>query len=374
MASMPSTQSPNALVSTLPEYVQAMVPYRPGKPIDEMKEEYGFDRVIKLASNENPFGSSPKAVEAARKSLESTHWYPDPVSRRLRRKIAATLNLKEDELVVGAGSESLLGVAIRALMKPGDKALTGEGAFMGFEIYLSAQGCQLIKVPSPNYRFDVDALIAAITPDIRIIYLPNPNNPTGTYITQAEYQKLLAHVPDTTLVLLDEAYNEFCGHLEDYPKSLEMRRENVLILRTFSKAHGLAGFRIGYGIGDARLIEQLSKVKMTFEPSMPAQAAAEAAWDDHEFLSRTVRNNETEKARYYEALSDLGMKYIQSVGNFILVECASGEEVFRLNNELLKLGIAIRPLASFGFPNCLRITIGLPDENDALFAALKTLL
>jgi len=363
-----------AFLSSLPAYVRQMQPYKPGKPIEELKAEYGFETVIKLASNENPFGPSPKAIEAATKGLSETFRYPDPVSRRLRQKIADRFGIQPEEIVVGAGSESLLATVVRTMLHPGDETLTGFGAFMGFAIHLSAHGGVLKTVPSPDYRFDIDGLLAAITPKTRILYLPNPNNPTGTYFTQAQLEKITATVPDSTLILLDEAYIEFCGHLSDYPDSLATRKPNVLVLRTFSKAYGLAGFRIGYGIGHPKLIEQLTKVKMTFEPSMPAQLAAEAAWDDHDFLKKGADNNRQELARYYGELRRLGFSPVESAGNFVFVPSTSADYVNRLNEALLQRGIAIRPLGPFGFSDAFRITVGLPQENDALFAALAEIL
>jgi histidinol-phosphate aminotransferase len=364
----------NRILAHVPQYVREMLPYRPGKPIDELKEEYGFENVIKLASNENPFGASPKALEAVQNTLTETFRYPDPVSRRLRRKIAATLGAQPEELVIAAGSENLLATTIRTMMRPGDYALTGAGAFMGLEIHLAAHGGKIIKVPSPAYRFDIDALIEAVTPDIRVLYLPNPNNPTGSYFTHQELQKILNNIPRTTLLLLDEAYIEFCADVSDYPKSLTLRQENLLILRTFSKAFGLAGFRIGYGIGHPDLIEHLSKVKMTFEPSLPAQYAAEAAWEDTAFIEKTVKNNRQEMQRYYAVFEQLGLSYVPSHGNFVMAELASPDHVNAVNEALLRRGIAIRPLASFGFPSCLRITVGLPAENEMLFQALREIL
>ncbi len=350
------------------------MPYRPGKPIEELKEEYGFEKVIKLASNENPFGVSPKALAAMQAHLTDNARYPDPISRRLRRTMASSLGISPEELIVTAGGESLIATIVRSMMHPGDKAVTGFGAFMGFEIHLSAHGGELIKVPSPGYRFDVDALIQATTPDTRILYLPNPNNPTGSHITHQELETLLNGIPKTTLLFLDEAYIEFARHLPDYPDAMALRRENLLILRTFSKAYGLAGLRIGYGIGHPSLIEQLTKVKMTFEPSHLAQVAAEAAWQDSDFIDKALRNNTQEMKRYYEVLESLGLQYQPSAGNFIFVAFDSQEQVNTLNEALLKRGIAIRPLASFGFPNCIRITVGLPEENDALFQALREIL
>lgn len=245
---------------------------------------------------------------------------------------------------------------------------------MGMEIHLSAYGGQMLKVPSPDYRFDIPAIIDAVTPTTKILYLPNPNNPTGSYFTHQELKAILERVPKTTLVLLDEAYIEFCHDTPDYPDSMALRQDNLLIFRTFSKAYGLAGFRIGYGIGHPQLIEHLMKVKMTFEPGLLSQLAAEAAWDDREFLEQGVQNNRLELKRYYQTFDELGLKYFPSLGNFVLAELPDSDCVNRLNEALLKRGIAIRPLAAFGFPRCIRVSIGLPEENDALFAGLKDIL
>lgn len=372
-----TTSTHTDIYSNIPEYVRALKPYKPGKPLDEMKAEYGLERVIKLASNENPFGPSPKALEAMEKVTHDLFRYPDPVSRRLKAKLGKSLGFSEDQIIVGAGSESLLALICRTVLKPGDLALMGEGAFLGFPVHLSAMGGKLQTVPSPNYRFCVDNLISAITPETRILYLPNPNNPTGTYITTDELNKILAALPDSCLLIIDEAYVEFCcfsGNPPDgYPNSLDALkgRNNVIVLRTFSKAYGLAGLRVGYGIADVKLIEQMTKVKMTFEVSLLAQAAAEAAWDDIEHIKRTVENNNSELLRYYQVLDELKLQYVKSNGNFVLIELNDEGRVNALNEKLLKEGIAIRPLAPFGFPTCIRISIGLPEENDTLFTALK---
>lgn len=363
-----------ALLEKSPAYVQAMKPYTPGKPIEELKEEYGFDKVIKLASNENPFGISPMAGQAVQAAIAENFRYPDPVSRKLRRKIGKTLGVAPEEIVVGAGSESLISIAARALLHSGEEVLQGQGAFMGMKIHLSAHGGVLKEIPSPGYRFDIDALLAAVTEKTRILYLPNPNNPTGTYFTHEQLQKIVSAVPKSTLILLDEAYTEFCQDKPDYPKSLTLRQENVLILRTFSKAYGLAGFRVGYGIGHPKLIEQLTKVKMTFEPTLLGQVAAEAAWEDAAFLEKGVRNNAQELKRYYDVFGKLGLQYVESSGNFVFIEMNSTEKANALNEALLQRGLAIRPLAAFGYPSAVRITIGLPEENDALFSALNDIV
>ena len=372
-----STSSHTDILHNIPEYVQALKPYKPGKPLDEMKAEYGLEHIIKLASNENPFGPSPKALEAIQKVENELFRYPDPISRRLKNKLAKALDVNEKQIIVGAGSESLLALICRTVLKPGDLALMGEGAFLGFPVHLSAMGGKLKTVPSPNYRFDVDALIQNITPETKLLYLPNPNNPTGTYITTDELNKIVTALPASCLLVIDEAYVEFCCFVdnppEGYPNSLDALKNhpNVILLRTFSKAYGLAGLRVGYGIGDTYLIEQMTKVKMTFEVSLLAQVAAEAAWDDTEHIQRTVENNNNQLLRYYQVLEELKLQYVKSYGNFVLIELDDESKVNNLNEVLLKQGIAIRPLAAFGFPTCLRISIGLPAENDMVFAALR---
>lgn len=359
----------------VPDHVKAMQPYKPGKPLEELKEEFGLDRVIKLASNENPFGCSPKAVEAAIASISGTYRYPDPVSRRLRRKLAEQFGINPFEIAIGAGSENLIAIAIRTFLATGDTAVTGYGAFLGFDIHSQALGVNLAKAPSPNYKFDVQAILDTVnsTP-CKVVYIPNPNNPTGTYLTNAEAQTLINGIPSDVVIIWDEAYLEFCGHLNDYPDSLKIRRDNMVVMRTFSKAYGLAGLRIAYAVGHPAIIEQMMKVKMTFEPAIPAQEAALAALDDHEFLQKTVDSNRIELQRYYQVLDELKLTYVPSSGNFILVELFDADKVTRLNDALLQKGIAIRPAGAFGFPTCARISIGAPDENDSLFAALRDIV
>jgi histidinol-phosphate aminotransferase len=368
---MSPSQTQPAFLANIPQYVQEAQPYKPGKPLEEIKQEYGLERIIKVASNENPWGPSPLALKAMQAVEKDLFRYPDPISRRLKQKLASQFGVQEEELIVGAGSESLLGIAIRTLMKPGDVALSGEGAFLGFKVHLASHGGVLKTVPSPSYRFDIDAMIHAITPDVKLVYLPNPNNPTGSYITQTELDKILAALPDSTLLILDEAYVEFCSHFPDFPNSLKSRKDNVLILRTFSKAYGLGGLRVGYGIGHPQLIEQMGKVKMTFEVTLLSQVAAEAALEDTEHLKRTVESNLDELPRFYQFFESKNIPFVKSCGNFVLFELASEQAVEDLNLSLLKKGIAIRPLKAFGFPQCGRISIGTPDENTEVLAALN---
>ncbi|MEZ4574788.1 MAG: histidinol-phosphate transaminase [Vampirovibrionales bacterium] len=238
-----------------------------------------------------------------------------------------------------------------------------------------AIGGQMVKVESPGYRFSPELLIAACREhNPKVLYLPNPNNPTGTYLTTEELRQVIDGCPPTTLVLIDEAYTEFCQHLDDYPDALTMRQDNVVVCRTFSKAYGLAGMRVAYAVGHEKVIQQLMKVKMTFEPSNVAQAGAIAALQDEDFLKKVVANNETEKNRYYEFFMQHHCHYVSSSGNFVLLKLRDTDQVEALNNALLQRGIAIRPLTAFGYPDCVRISIGLPEENTALMQALSEVL
>lgn len=364
-----------SLLARVPQHVKTMVPYQPGKPLDELKAEFGFDQVIKLASNENPFGVSPKAIAAMQEALAGCYRYGDPISRRLRQGLAEQLGVDIHELGIVSGSENLLAILSRAFMQMGDLAVQGQGAFLGFEIHAQAIGGKVLSLTSPGYRFDVPALIDACTKiQPKILYLPNPNNPTGTYINKTDMQLILDQCPKSTLIVVDEAYCEFCADIEDYPDMVQMRQDNVFVCRTFSKAHGLAGLRVAYGIGHPKLVEQVMKVKMTFEPSTLAQVAALASLEDQAFLDKVIANNKTEKQRYYEFFERHQVSYVPSVGNFVMVVFSNQAQVDLINQQLLRKGIAIRPLASFGYPNCMRISIGLPEENQALLEALEALL
>lgn len=352
-------------MSLVPEYIEKLIPYKAGKPIEEVKRELGLERVYKLASNENPLGPSPLALAAMHAAMADLHLYPDSSGYELRKALAAHYRVKPDNVVLGSGLEGLMATLVRTFLHGDEEVLTSEGTFVGFIVLARAQGVPIVSVPLKDYGFDLTAMARAITPKTKIIYLANPNNPTGTIFTRAEFEAFLDIVPSHVLIILDEAYFEFVGDLYDYPDSQLYRADNVITLRTFSKAYGLAGIRIGYGLAHESLIHQLTKVKPTFEPSTLAQAAGLAALEDHDFLQRTLELNKRGLERFYQALDAANVPYVKSYANFILLDLGSEEKAFRITEELLHDGIIVRPLKGFGLPSCLRVSMGQDHENEA---------
>jgi histidinol-phosphate aminotransferase len=255
-----------------------------------------------------------------------------------------------------------------------DEVLTSQGTFIGLYVLVKAQGIKLNTVPLKNYHFDLDAIADAVTPKTKIIYLCNPNNPTGTIFTRTEFENFIRKVPEHVLVILDEAYYEFAAHNPEYPDSMRYRLDNVLTLRTFAKAYGMAGIRLGYGLGHEYLIDYVNRIKLPFEPNILAQSAGLAALHDDEYLEHTLLNNEEGMAYLTGEFDKLGLQRIPSYSNFIMIEMGSQEKVARIHEGLLRHGIAIRPLTAFGLPTCWRVSIGLPQENELLIKALKNIL
>lgn len=357
----------------VPPNIQALVPYQPGRNADEIRREFGISRVIKLASNENPRGPSPKAVARIGTILDDVHLYPDG-GQKLRQELANRFRLKVGNVVVGSGSEAIMANVLRTFLCDDEEVLTADGTFIGFYVLARSRGVKLVTVPLKDYHYDLEAIAAAITGKTKIIYVANPNNPTGTIFTRGEFEAFMQHVPESTLVILDEAYFEYAQENPDYPDSMTYRFDNVITLRTFSKAYGLAGMRIGYGFAHEDLCDNVRKVKLPFEPSVAAEAAGLGALDDHEFLARTLDINRIGKEFLWHALRDLGLSVTATDANFYLVTMNSEADAMQLYNDLLRRGVIIRPLRAFGIPHGLRITIGTPDQNDILITALKAVL
>ncbi|RPH92766.1 histidinol-phosphate transaminase [candidate division KSB1 bacterium] len=357
----------------VPANIQELVAYQPGRSADEIRREFGVSRVIKLASNENPMGPSPKAVARMQAALEDVHLYPDG-GVKLRHELAGRFRLKPANVVVGSGSEAIMANVIRAFLCDDEEVLTAQGTFIGFYVLARSRGVKLITVPLKDYHFDLDAIAAAMTTRTKIIYLANPNNPTGTIFTRADFERFMKKVSKDTLVILDEAYFEYACDNPVYPDSMQYRLDNVITLRTFSKAYGLAGMRIGYGFAHETLCDNVRKVKLPFEPSVMAEAAGLGALEDHEFLTRTLEVNRRGKKCLQEAFRDLGLKVVPTDANFFCVIFRSEPDALQLYMDLLRRGVIVRPLGAFGLPNCLRITIGTEDQNRILINALKELL
>jgi len=358
---------------TLPSYIENSAAYKPGQSIEEIREKYGLTDLIKLASNENPLGASPIALEYAKQAVEKAHIYNDG-GLALRQAIAHRFGVERDQVVCHNGSDALIHTAIRAFTDPEhDVLLSSQGTFAGFTVASSLSGAKKRLVPlTKDYRFDVDALADAIEPATKILYIANANNPTGTYITGEEYERLMARVPDTVLVIMDEAYFEYSRDLEhDYPDSLSYTYPNVLTLRTFSKVYGLASLRIGYGIASPQIIDAMLRVKLSFDPTGPGAAAGLGALLDDEFLRATVEMNSSELRRIYAKALEWGLRVPYPAANFIMIECFSTENAQALYERLLRKGIITRPLQGFGMPTCVRISTGTPMQNDRMLATLE---
>jgi histidinol-phosphate aminotransferase len=359
----------HTLEELIPDYIQGLPAYVPGKPVEEVEQDLKI-HAVKLASNENPLGPSPKAMEAARHALGEANWYPDGGSKHLRKVLAKRLRVRFEEVFVGLGSSEIIDLASRVLLRPGLDGITSEGSFTLFAIAIRASGAKLIQTPMKKFTFDLDAIAAAVTPLTRVIYIANPNNPTGTAFGAAEFAAFLKKVPDDVLVVLDEAYREYAART-DLPEALKLFRQhnNILTLRTFSKVYGLAGLRIGYGIGHPTLVAEMNKLRTPFNVTNVGQSAALAALDDTEHVHRSVEINREERKRLYEALRKLGLFPVPSETNFLFIPI--GPHAKSLCDELLLEGLIVRPLGWMGFPEAIRISVGSPDQNTKLLDAMS---
>ena len=355
----------------VPRHIQELQSYKPGQNIAEIHRKLGLNNIIKLASNENPHGASPIALEAVNSSLEENFRYPDAAAILLREKLADQFDINIGNVTVGAGSEGVMSAIMRTFLRQGDEIIGAENSFIGFKVLAKSSGNRINWVPTNNYRHDLEAMAACINDYTKLIYLANPDNPTGSYFTVKEFAQFMDQVPERVLVILDEAYFEYSQHLNDYPDSMHYRYDNVITLRSFSKAHGLAGFRVGYGLAHEALIYNLLKVKLPFEPSWPAQVAAMAALDDKSFIQNTVRSCK-EGMKYLEIVfKEMDLDYIPSAANFLTVVFNSEEKAQSFTDSMLHKGIILRHLAGWGLPHSVRITIGKEEENEYLISCLS---
>lgn len=359
----------------IPEYLDNLQVYQAGKPIEELAREKGITHISKLASNENPLGPSPFAIREMTNALWDVHRYPDMHATVLKAKLAALYSVKTQNIILGNGSEGIMAYIARAFIQPGDEVLTAENTFIGFHILATSAGARLVTVPrTKDMRYNVEELAKAVNENTKVLYIANPDNPTGTYITEHEFDHLMKFVPDHTIVILDEAYFEFAQSTWDYPDSMKYRYDNVITLRTFSKAYGLSGVRVGYGFAHEDFISALHKVKLPFEPSLIAQKGAIGALSDYPHLERTIRNN---TKRYYETLKFLdnkGFNPIRSIANFISFRTGSTEASSYLFESLLEEGVIIRPLKANSMADWVRVSIGLKEEMQHFFTAMEKIL
>ena len=361
-------------MALVPKHIKELSPYKAGKPISEVQRELGLSEIIKLASNENPLGPPKSAINAAKQSLDECHRYPDAAAFVLRQKLAEKFNLKMGNVVLGGGSEGVMSTIMRTFLKPGDEIIAARNSFIGFRVLANASGIHTNWIPMNDYHYNLSAMADAINEYTKIIYLANPDNPTGTYFTVDEFDAFMDRVPERVLVILDEAYFEYAESVEDFPDSMHYRYDNVITLRTFSKAYGLAGFRVGYGFGHEDLIGNLLKVKLPFEPAIPAQRAAIAALDDSEYLSNTLKLNADGMKRIIKKLTEIGIKTIPSVTNFVTVVFEDDEAAKRFTQLMLENGVILRHLIGFGLPECVRVTIGNEYENDYFIDKLNLVM
>ncbi len=346
----------------VPEYVASLKPYKPGKPIDELAREKGLTRIVKLASNENPLGPSPKAVSAIEKMVTMLHRYVDPGSPQLVDALATRLNKKPRQIICGHGTDSLLACAINAFMEHGENLLTVDGTFIG--IYVSTQkfGHELKLVPLKNWGFDLTTLADSIDEKTKIVYLANPNNPTGTMFAEDEFEAFMAKVPSDVLVILDEAYDAYAALHEGYPDGLSYDYPNLLVTRTLSKIYGLGGLRVGFAVGPQEIIAQLYKVRLPFEPNILAQAGALGALDDEAFLKQTLDLNTRSLKALRQAFFRMGIPFVETAANFYMLLMPHQRFAADFYDECLNRGLIVRPLERFGIERGIRINSGTDEE------------
>ncbi|MDF1656272.1 MAG: histidinol-phosphate transaminase [Verrucomicrobiales bacterium] len=353
-------------------WLDSLVAYDPGKPIEETARELGLkpEDIIKVASNENPLGPSPKAIEAMKEAAEGVHIYPDGGGYKLRNAIAEKFGIGRENIILGNGSNEIIELIGHGFLNPGDNVIAAEHAFVVYKLMATLFGAETIEVPDPGFVHDLDAMAAAITPRTRKVFIANPNNPTGTMVGQEEIDRFMEKVPEHVMVIFDEAYHEF---LHDAPDTLKYVREgrNVVIMRTFSKIQGLAGLRIGYGITTPEIATVLQKCRQPFNTNMIAQAGAIAGLADEEHQQRTRDLNDEGLPFLHSAFDEMGLEYVPSVANFVLVRVGDGDAVFKA---MLQKGVIIRTMSGYKLPEWVRISIGTMDQNHRCIETLKEVL
>ncbi|HVO82565.1 MAG TPA: histidinol-phosphate transaminase [Terriglobales bacterium] len=362
----------------IPEHIRTLGGYTPGKSLRQAQRESRVN-CIKLASNETPFGPSPRALQVMKAVLNESNFYPDNDVGELRRKLAERHGVEAEQVVVTAGSTSLLGIIARTLLSPGLNAITSERSFIVYPIAAKAAGGNLIEVPMHDHSFDLDAIASAINKNTRLVFIANPNNPTGTLITPDALDRFLARVPEHVIVILDEAYSDFAQQFAtargaQYSRSLDYVRDGrkVVVLRTFSKAHGLAGVRVGYGLGPVDLMSYFARMRTTFSVSSVAQAAAVAALEDEDHVRRAVVNNAEQADWLVRRLTELGYPVVPTWANFVY--CELGEDAAAVAKRLQNEGVIIRPLGPWGAPTAIRVTIGTPEQNQTFLKAFQKVM
>jgi len=344
------------------QFVCDLVAYEPGKPIEETARELGLDpaTIVKLASNENPLGPAPMAQEAMRKEMDQVHIYPDGGGYKLRSALAEKHGLGLENVVLGNGSNEIIELLCHCFLNPKAELIAAEHAFVVYKLMATLFGAKYVEIADPGFIHDVDGMADAITADTRLVFIANPNNPTGTLVGQEALDRFMDRLPEHVVAVFDEAYYEF---LDDAPDTLKYVKEgrNVCVLRTFSKAYGLAGLRIGYGLASPQVASILQKARQPFNANSMAQAAALAAMNDNQHVQQTLATNNTGLAFYEKAFAERGLEYVPSVANFILVKVGDGDDLFQ---KMLQKGVIIRAMSGYKLPEWVRISIGTQAENE----------
>jgi histidinol-phosphate aminotransferase len=355
------------------EHILGIAPYEPGKPIEELERELGIQWAIKLASNENPLSPSDRVQKAIAAALPNLNRYPDGSGFYLRQALAKRNNVAPEQIVLGNGSNELIELIVRGFLRPGEEAIIPHPSFVVYPMIVQAAGGIRVVITLKDYRLDLEAMARAVTPLTKLVFIANPNNPTGTIVTAVEVEQFMARIPPAVIVVFDEAYIEFAAG-PDFPSTLSYVRQGrkVFVLRTFSKASSLAGLRVGYGIAEADAMALLHRVRQPFNVNSLAHAAALASLEDDGHILECLRMNEAGRHFLYDEFAGLGLKYVTSRANFILVDVGrSAHEVYQ---RLLREGVIVRPMTSFGMETALRITVGTPEENRRLIKALRKCL
>lgn len=356
---------------TAHQHILKLVAYEPGKPVEELAREMGLrpEEIVKLASNENPLGPSPKAVAAMRDALDRAHFYPDGGGWALRSAIAEKLGLERENVVLGNGSNEIIEFIGHAFLRAGDEVITARHAFAVYTLMAQLFGAKTIEVPDPGFTHDLDAMLAAVGLRTRQVFIANPNNPTGTMVGQPEIDRFMERVPDDVLVVFDEAYYEF---LDNPPDVLKFVREgrNVVVMRTFSKIQGLAGLRIGYGLASKEIANVLQKTRQPFNANSIAQAGALAGIQDEEYMQKTRELTHQGREFLQAEFSSMGLEFVPSAANFVLVRVGDGDKVFEA---LLRRGLIVRAMRSYKLPEWIRVSVGTMDQNRRFIAELRRL-
>ncbi len=354
------------------EFINSIKPYEPGKPIEEVQRELGLSKVIKLASNENPLGPSRKVVQAILKASKSVHLYPDGGMYRLKKAISKKVGLKTSEIIIGNGSNEIIEFLVKGFVGLEDKVISSDMTFLVYPLVTQTAGGNYVQIPMKNFRYDLPSIAKAIDKKTKLVFIANPNNPTGTYVTDSELEEFINKVPDNVIICIDEAYIDFV-EAKDYPKSLKyLKKDNVIVLRTFSKSYGLAGLRLGYGLANERLIGYLHKIRQPFNVNSLAQAAGEAALADNTYLTQTKKVVLQGRKYLQDEFKRLGLYFIPSQANFVLV-CVkrNSKELFQ---KMLKRGVIVRDMTAYGLNEWIRITIGTMNQNKQFIQELKRFL